>query len=192
MKLLLLFVALFFQGLIMVRAQNVVFEKEDPKADSIWAAKRDVFVDSKVGKPFPLKDSVRTVDGKVFDFGLLNHSTVVCFGFYGCHPCMRELPAFVEASKSHPDVDFVYITFDAEKERQREFEEVGLKDFKPTLNYHVIHLDRREIDQLKLTNGYPTKYLIGKDGKVIKAQYSFKMNSEKTLLELIEEFIAVQ
>ncbi len=172
-----------------VHGQNqMVFEAPDPKADSIWSSERDAYCTARIGKPFPLIAEAQTVDGKNFDFGRLTHTTVVCLGFYGCHPCMRELPGFVRAAKDHPDIDFVYITFDAEKERKLEFSGAGLANFKPTPNYHIIHLDRAKIDRLKLASGYPTKYVLDKNGMVTNMMFSFP-NIGRPLAEQIHEFI---
>lgn len=127
-------------------------------AETFYATKRD--------KPFPLHDKLQTIDGKQIDFGHLDKPTFVCFGFYGCHPCMHELPIFIEMASERSDINFVYITFDSEVTRQREFAEAGLKDYKPVANYYIIHLDRADIDKAKLTMGYPTKYFLNKDGIV--------------------------
>ena len=167
---------------------QMIFEKPDPEADSIWESERNAYRTARIGKPFPLTSVMQTVDGKSFDFGHLTHTTVVCLGFYGCHPCMRELPGFVRASKDHPDIDFVYITFDAERERKLEFSGAGFADFRPTPNYHIIHLARNKIERLKLANSYPTKYVLGKNGTVTKMEFSFP-NTDRPLIEQINEFI---
>ena len=122
--------------------------------------------DCKIGKLFPLQGRFPTIDNRQFDFGSLDKPAFVCFGFFGCHPCMHELPVFINAAKAHPEVNFVYITFDGEATIQREFEEAGLKDFKPGANYFVIRMDRSEIDKASLTMGYPTRYLLNETGSI--------------------------
>lgn len=189
----LLTAALFISFAMAANAQNnMVFETPDPKEDSVFVSRMDAFDHARIGRPFALKSVVETVDGKRFDFGNLRGTTVVCFGFFGCHPCMRELPFFVQASKEHPETDFIYITFDAEKERKREFDEAGLKDFKSPSNYYIVHMDRTEISRLQLTMGYPTRYILNKDGVVVRMKYPYTPEGGELMKRRIEEFITVR
>ncbi len=118
------------------------------------------------GKPFALKGPRTTVDGKVIDFSLLQHPVFVCLGFAACPPCRRQLPLFIEATATYPDIDFVYITYDSEETRLNELSEIAKKNFKPPANYYIIHMEQQEINRYDLTLAYPTQYFIGKEGIV--------------------------
>lgn len=124
------------------------------------------FYEAKMGKPFTLTGIQTASDGKTIDFSRLERPAFVYFGFYGCHPCMHELPVVIETSADHPDVDFVYITYDKKPVRDKEFAELGKRNFKPGSNFYIIELHDEEIYRKRLTWGYPTKYFLDKNGIV--------------------------
>jgi cytochrome oxidase Cu insertion factor (SCO1/SenC/PrrC family) len=123
------------------------------------------------GKPFPLKETYTARDGKTINFSQLQHPTFVCLGFAACPPCRHELPIYIEATSTFPDVDFVYITYDSEETRTQELNEIGKKNFNPADNYYIIHMPQQEIDRYNLTLAYPTQYFIAKNG-IVKYMHS--------------------
>jgi thiol-disulfide isomerase/thioredoxin len=124
------------------------------------------FYNSKTGKPIGLSGPHKSADGKTIDFSNLKRPVFVYYGFYGCHPCMHELPVFMECATQFPDVDFVYITYDKQAVREKEFEEIGKKGFTPGKNYYVIEKHDEEIFRSGMTWGYPTKYFVDDKGIV--------------------------
>jgi thiol-disulfide isomerase/thioredoxin len=124
------------------------------------------FYKSKTGKPVGLSGVYHSADGKTIDFSNMKRPAFVYYGFYGCHPCMHELPVFMECAANFPDVDFVYITYDKAAVRQKELAELGKKNFKPGSNYYVIEMHDEDIYRSRMTWGYPTKYFVDDKGIV--------------------------
>ena len=137
--------------------------KQHPDFFEQWAGKR-------TGLPFAMTGIYTSSDGKKIDFDHLQRYTFVFFGFYGCHPCEKELPVLIDFAADYPEADFVYVTFDRKDIREREFKEAGKPNFIPTKNYYILEVPQDSIEARKLTMGYPTKYLLRKDGIVAFAR----------------------
>jgi len=148
------------------KAQRATKKRSSAKrSDSYFNTPEDWY--KKVeGKPFPLRETYTTVDDKTIDFSNLKHPTFVCLGFAACPPCRHELPIYLAAATTYPEVDFVYVTYDSEETRLRELSGIGKENFKPAANYYIIHMEQQEIDRYNLTLAYPTQYFMHKDGIV--------------------------
>lgn len=145
----------------------------------------DSLTNAKVGKPF-IKDSIlKTIDSRLIQITNLKNKTMVCFGMYGCHPCAHELPAVVQLSKQRNDIDFLYITFNSEQTIKTEFEEVLGENYSLPENYHIVIMDQNTMKRNDVHLGYPTKYFLDRNGKVLYFQYG-GVSTNSTLAEMLQ------
>lgn len=92
---------------------------------------------------------------------------VVILNFWAvwCGPCREEMPVFQELADKYPDVEVFAINFmDSAEAAQQFLDQVGVT-FKVGLDQSGA-INR----QFKVSNGYPTTYILGRDG-VILAKY---------------------
>jgi hypothetical protein len=120
----------------------------------------DSINNTRKGQKINLKGTYQTIDGKPINFNYLETGAFIYFGFYGCQPCRVELPVFMDMAVQHPNVYFVYITFDSKETIKNEVEEMTGKAFKPAKNLYILSITREKLDATGLTAGYPTKYWI--------------------------------
>ena len=114
------------------------------------------------GKAIP-SFTVTTLEGKkIKSKDLKGKILVLNFWFIDCLPCIKELPALnklVEMYKSNKDVVFLAITWEPRERVEKEF----LKKHK--LLFQVVP-DARPIIERFIETGYPTTYVVDRDGKV--------------------------
>lgn len=137
-----------------------------------WPGINSAFTKEKMHLPFLSVDSgFRTIEGKTYNYMKPGANTMVYFGMYSCVPCMAELPSIVEAARKHPDMNFVYTTFNEEKEISEEFSKILGKNYVLPSNFHRVSMTQLFIALQNLTICYPVKYMLDKKGIVQYMQY---------------------
>jgi thiol-disulfide isomerase/thioredoxin len=121
----------------------------------------------KVGKQFLFDTTFTSLEGNNINFTNLNRNTFLYFGMYGCHPCMQELPALIELAKEHPEMNFIYATYDNPKIIEIERSEIFQKEVIFPDNFNVISINRAFMDKNKMMLGYPCRYFLDKNGTVL-------------------------
>ncbi|MBL7712083.1 MAG: hypothetical protein JNL13_06455 [Chitinophagaceae bacterium] len=111
------------------------------------------------------------MEGKRYNYLKAGANAMVYFGMYGCPPCMAELPSIVEMARRHPDMNFVYTTFNEAPTVNEEFEKILGKDYVLPGNFHRISMTELFIALQNLTICYPVKYFLDKKGTVQYMQY---------------------
>lgn len=126
----------------------------------------DSFINSKVGKQIQINNNLKTEQDELINFPNTDKDAFLYFGFYGCIPCMKELPLYYKLSTLFPEVNFIYITFNSRQYREKEFKEILGEEYKLPGNFKIVELSRSQIDELDLIAGYPTRIFIKKGGIV--------------------------
>lgn len=138
----------------------------------VWPGHESVFAKEKLDLPFLTVDSVfRTIDGKPYRYLHSGRKSMVYFGMYGCVPCMAELPAIVTVAAEHPEMNFIYTTFNEADTINKEFEHILGKEYRLPENFYRISMTELFIALQNLTICYPVKYLLDSSGTVRYMQY---------------------
>jgi thiol-disulfide isomerase/thioredoxin len=137
-----------------------------------WPGMASNFTMEKMNQPFLKVDSgFRTLAGKSFNFLKPGTNTFVYFGMYGCIPCMQELPSVVSVSRLHPELQFVYASYNEEGMIRHEFERLLGKGYRLPANFHIVMMSQLFIALQNLTICYPVKYFLDRQGVVRYLQY---------------------
>lgn len=148
----------------------------------------DQFILDHTGKPFPVQDTFATLNGKVYNFATAGRPSFVYISSESCLPCKFELPLYIDACKKHPGFDFVYFTTDPDAEAVK-------KKFGKELNLPNLYIVCRPYDYFyehQLMLGFPTKYYVNSERKVISVQLGGYMVEEKVLGEWQPVFTQLQ
>lgn len=103
------------------------------------------------------------------------------FFYKSCFPCMQALPALQSLHERYKDQGLVVIGMDPYDDK-----EDNLPDFlaKRDVDYTVLYASR-DIAKAYRVNGYPTMFLIDKEGKIIHIQEGYGEGTEARLEEII-------
>lgn len=104
------------------------------------------------------------LNGKKYNGGTMKGKTVLIdFWFIGCTYCVQEMPKLNKLADSlkHKNILFASIAFD---------EADSLKNFLKKIDFHfdVISDTAATLNKALGVRAYPTKVVVGKDGKIIK------------------------
>jgi len=134
-----------------------------------------------IGKTVPDFTSNKTLDGKNFTFSSLRGKYVLV-DFWGiwCGPCVEEMPTVKEYSKKYADkLTILGINSGDTKEKIKNFVEKNDYSWQQVLS-------GKDTDNLVLrfnVAGFPTKFIIDPEGKIL---YRFLGNSEESFAKLDE------
>lgn len=113
--------------------------------------------------------------------GLKGKLVLLDFFYKSCYPCMQALPALQSLHEKYKDQGLVVIGLDPYDDK-----EDNLPDFlaKRDVDYTVLYASR-DIAKTYRVNGYPTMFLIDKEGKIIHIQEGYGEGTEARLEEII-------
>ena len=113
--------------------------------------------------------------------GLKGKLVLLDFFYKSCYPCMQALPALQSLHEKYKDQGLVVIGLDPYDDN-----EDNLPDFlaKRDVDYTVLYASR-EIAKTYRVSGYPTMFLIDKQGKIIHIQEGYGEGTEARLEEII-------
>ena len=121
-----------------------------------------------LGKSFP--SFIATDKGTKVSNELLNGKVVLInFWFEGCHPCMKEMPMLVSLYNKLKNTNgflFLSFTWDNKDAIQRVNDKFGI-DFK------ILSVSYDDCHQLNFKNGYPTTFVLDKQGNIKFAHGGF-------------------
>ena len=142
----------------------------------------DEFIIEKKGKPYPERDSFRTLNQKNYNFNKTNPPAFVYISSESCLPCKFELPLYIEACKQYPQFDFVYFDTDLDGvDTAMVIKKFGDNLYLP--NLYVMYQPYAYFFDKHLFYGFPTKYFVGSDGMVKDVQLGGWMDKVKVLGE---------
>lgn len=151
------------------------------------------FSESAVGKDAP-DFEFETIKGEKMKLSGFKGKFVL-LDFWGtwCGPCVGEIPNLVKAYKQFKDKGFEIISISSDfinGKKDKDYLKKFTDEKEMTWN-HV--LDAGMIHQTYRINHWPTLYLVGKDGKIIRNENVLRgQNLEKTLQEVLEEKSAMK
>lgn len=129
----------------------------------------------------PLWSFPSLTDDTVSLEGLKGKLVLLDFFYKSCFPCMQALPALQSLHEKYKDQGLVVIGLDPYDDKAD-----NLPDFlaKRDVDYTVLYASR-EIAKTYKVSGYPTMFLIDKEGKIIHIQEGFGDSVEARLEEII-------
>jgi peroxiredoxin len=131
--------------------------------------------------------SLTSLEGKTINLADLKGKLVLIDFFYkSCHPCMLALPGLQRLNEKYDEDGLLVIginPFDTK-------EEDGIDEFlkKRGITYTVL-LSDRSVPEDYHVSGYPTMYLIGRDGRIIHTQVGYGESTEEELEKVILEHL---
>ena len=140
--------------------------------------------------------TLKNLDGKEFQLSQLKGKTVILdFWATWCGPCVASFPGMQQAVnkyKNNPDVVFLFIdTWENQATMEKRMQEVSEFIAKNKYTFNVLYDEKVESGDYKVitkykVEGIPTKFIIGKDGKIRFKSVGGGANAEKLLTELTE------
>jgi peroxiredoxin len=108
---------------------------------------------------------------------------VVDFFYKSCYPCMQALPALQNLHERYADQGLKMIGIDPYDTK----EDDKIDEFlaKRGVTYTVL-LGGKDVAKAYRVSGYPTMYVIGKDGKIVFNQIGYGEGTEAELEEVIK------
>ena len=141
---------------------------------------------AKVNNETLLSDAVLDIDLKGINTSSTNlknlRGKVLFLNFWGtwCPPCRAEWPTVQKLYDLKKDkLEFVLIAMQDQEE--------DVKNFLKENNYTVpVYIAESPLDPKVLPVAFPTTYLIGKDGRILKKEDSSMDGSKNSVLEFID------
>ena len=118
--------------------------------------------------------------------GLKGKVVLIDFFYKSCYPCLLALPALQELHEKYHAEGLAVIGIDPYDTKEKDDIENFLA--KRDVTYTVL-LDGKDVAKAYHVSGYPTMYLIDKDGKIIFSQVGYGDGVEEKLEEVIKENI---
>jgi thiol-disulfide isomerase/thioredoxin len=105
-----------------------------------------------------------------------------------CYPCIQALPALEEINKKYADKNVVVLVVNSTDLRVKRIHK--LPDFfkKNPITYPTI-LPDKNVDEEYHVTGYPTMYIIDKNGKIALSQTGYGEGSEKLISDKLDELL---
>lgn len=107
----------------------------------------------------------------------------VNFWFESCPPCISELEGFnklFDTLKSNNDFIFVAFTFDPDSV-------IAKLKKKYNIQYKVYHIERAECYRLNFNNGFPTSFVLNRQGLITYVKIGGQIDTEKSTKEVMRQ-----
>jgi len=129
--------------------------------------------------------SLVSLDNKKYLLSDFRGKLVLLDFFYkGCYPCMKALPVLQALHEKYESKGLAVVGLDPFDEVEKD----GMKNFLTKIGITYITLyDAKEVSKSYKVSGYPTMYLIGKDGKIIYTEVGYGEDTGKILETKIKE-----
>ena len=143
----------------------------------------------KGGKPVPEFELARLNGGSFKSEDLRGKVTVMDFWATWCAPCISEIPKYNElkAKYAGKDVDIVGVTVESGSA-----EEIRPKVDEFQMKYNVVLGDDKVVEGFGGIIGYPTTFLISKDGTIYKKYIGSPPNKTEDLEKEIDALLATE
>ncbi len=127
-------------------------------------------------KPFELKDFI----GK--------NVIIVDFWYTHCHPCVKAMPSLDKLYRNYKDKGLMIFGLNSVDNQPRSRKILDNFLAKRDISYDII-LATPEVDIMYKVNGYPTMYVVDKNGKIAFAEIGFNDEQFEKLTEKVEELL---
>jgi thiol-disulfide isomerase/thioredoxin len=141
-----------------------------------------------IGDKAPLfsgKDYKTVEDFNLSDY-IGKNVIIVDFWYTHCPPCVRSMPHLSELQEKYGSKGLKIFGLNSVDNQPRSLHNLDVFLGKRNLSYDVI-LTQPEVDIKYKISGYPTMYVIGKDGKIAFVEVGFDKEKLETLTKVIEE-----
>ncbi len=127
-------------------------------------------------KPFELKDFT----GK--------NVIIVDFWYTHCHPCVKAMPSLDKLYRKYKDKGLKIFGINSVDNRPKSKKLLDNFLSKRDISYDII-LATPDVDIMYKVNGYPTMYVIDKNGKIAHAELGFREKSFNEMVKKVEELL---
>jgi peroxiredoxin len=118
--------------------------------------------------------SLKSLQGRV---------VIIDFFYKSCYPCMKALPAMQSLHDKYKDKGLTVVGIDPYDEKDSDIAEfLG----KRNINYTILLCDKT-LPTKYLVSGYPTVYVLDKDGKILSTHSGYSPTMEEELEAIIKE-----
>ncbi len=115
-----------------------------------------------------------------------NNVIIVDFWYTHCPPCVRSMPHLSELQEKFGSKGLKIFGLNSVDNQPRSLHNLDVFLGKRNLAYDII-LTKPEVDIKYKISGYPTMYVIGKDGKIAFVEVGFDKEKLETLTKVIEK-----
>lgn len=188
-----------FEGMHQYRELITDVQKTNFNTDTLFHFEKFLPAGFKVknyspGQPVPLLENnkftpswkLTDLDGKeVHIDSLFGKVILLDFWYRSCYPCMKLQPFLQQLHDEYKDKGLVVLgvnPFDKDDELLREFI-AGKK-----MSYPVL-LNAKEVSEMYNVSGYPTLYLISKEGKIAKTHVGYSEHFTEEIKPVIDSLL---
>jgi thiol-disulfide isomerase/thioredoxin len=133
-------------------------------------------------KNFP--DTARTM--KLSDYR--GKIVVLDFWYMSCYPCVQALPALEEINKKYGSKNVVVLGVNSTDLRVKRIHKLPEFFLHNPITYSTI-LPDRSVDDAYHVSGYPSMYIIDKEGKIALSQVGYGPGMEKNITDKLDEML---
>lgn len=112
--------------------------------------------------------------------------TVLDFWYMACHPCIKAVPHLVELRGRYPEADLLVLGVDRVDNTPQKRERLPAFMTTNRMNYPTLLVDNGT-DSLYRVRGYPTLYVLDKEGRVAFAQVGYNEQLTDTLGKVLDK-----
>ncbi|NPA35218.1 MAG: TlpA family protein disulfide reductase [Chlorobi bacterium] len=142
------------------------------------------------GDNAPLFKAKYYAGGKSFELNdfIGKNVIIVDFWYTHCHPCVKAMPSLDDLFRKYRNKGLKVFGINSVDNQPRSKKLLDNFLAKRDISYDII-LASPEVDIMYKVNGYPTMYVVDKDGKIAYAEIGFEEESFNTLREKVEELL---
>jgi thiol-disulfide isomerase/thioredoxin len=130
------------------------------------------------GKLYPGNEEIKLSDyqGKM---------VILDFWYMSCYPCIKAIPHISELRSKYGNKGLIILGLNIDSDEKRE---KRLPDFIQinNMNYPIVFIDK-DVPKSYNVAGYPTFYIIDKQGKILFSQSGYSENMNDTISTIIEK-----
>ncbi len=112
---------------------------------------------------------------------------ILDFFYTACYACGLACPYLVEIQKEYEDKDVIILGIDSYDNENQKYQS-RLKDYisKFSINYPILMTKMKEVDDIYHISGYPTLYVIDKNGIIRHVHEGFTVNMKDELKKVLD------
>ncbi len=144
----------------------------------------------KEGDPAPDFEGEFFEDGKAFALSdyLGKNIIILDFWYMHCPPCVRAMPLLSELYDEHKDKGLRLLGLNSVDNKPGKMDRLKKFVAKRQISYDIV-LTKPEVDRMYKVMGYPTMYLIDKEGKIAKVEVGFSEKNFEEFKARVEEML---
>ncbi len=116
---------------------------------------------------------------------------LIDFWYTHCPPCVRAIPAISQLNKDFQEHGLVVFGLNSVDNRKRSLKHLDEFLAKREISYDII-MTQPEVDKAYKIQGYPSMYVIGRDGKIAYVEVGYDKESFAKLKEKVMKLLIVE